>query len=64
MAIEFYITFFTFSFLNILFTLRLNVTSLVLNKQVENNICKLRLDFSPTLKANYCNQLYYQLFKN
>lgn len=56
MAIEFYIILFTFSFLNIFLALRLNATSRVLNKQVENNIINVKLGFSATLEANYRNQ--------
>lgn len=56
MAIEFYIILFTFSFLNIFLALRLHAASLVLNKQVENNIINVKLGFNATLRGNYCKQ--------
>lgn len=57
MAIEFYITFFTFSFLNIFLALKLNATNLVLNKHIIN----LKLGFSTTLKNKLLQSTFYNL---
>jgi hypothetical protein len=57
MTIEFYIISFIFLFLNIFLAVRLNVISTVLNyKHILNKTSNLKLDFSATLNANYCNQ--------